>query len=178
MKTLAQILLVAVLVLSCTAPTFAQEQLWKELQSKVGMLYQQGRYSEAAKVAQEALTVAEKTFGPNHHYTATSIDNLGAVYRDQGKYTEAEPLHKRALAIREKAFGPDHPAVAFSLNNLAMLWKSQGKYAEAEPLYKRSLKIVKKAFGPKHPYVATALKNLAVLYDFFSTVGGRNCPGL
>jgi len=71
---LAQIFLLVVLVLSCTVSTFAQEKLWKELTSKGAMLYQQGRYSEAAEVAEEALAVAEKTFGPDHPDVAASLN--------------------------------------------------------------------------------------------------------
>jgi tetratricopeptide (TPR) repeat protein len=133
MRTSAQIVLLVVLVLLCTVSTFAQEDLWKELIGKAGMLYQQGRYSEAAKVAEEALTVAEKTFGPNHPSVAISLSYLAMLHHAQGKYAEAEPLYKRALGIVEKALGPEHPHVATSLNNLALVYKAQGKYTEAEP---------------------------------------------
>lgn len=98
MRTPAKIILVVALVLSCFVSAYAQETLWKELTTKVKMLYQQGQYSEAAKVAQEALTVAQKTFGPNHPYMATSLNNLAALYQAQGRYAGAEPLCKRALS--------------------------------------------------------------------------------
>jgi tetratricopeptide (TPR) repeat protein len=141
MRAAAKIVLLAVLILSCTVSTFAQEKLWDELCSKVGMLYQQGRYSEAAKLAQQALTVAEKTFGPNHPYMATSLNNLARLYQDQGKYAEAEPLYKRSLKIAEKALGPDHPQVATVYENLAGLYKKIGKEDEAEKLEARARKI-------------------------------------
>ncbi|NIM03297.1 tetratricopeptide repeat-containing protein, partial [bacterium] len=76
MRTSAQIFLLVVLVLSCTVTTFSQQTLWKELNSEVSMLYQGQRYSEAAKLAQEALSVAENRFGPNHLHVATSLNNL------------------------------------------------------------------------------------------------------
>jgi len=116
-------------------------------------------------LAEEALTVAENTSGPNHPTVATSLNNLAALYQAHGKYAQAEPLHKRALRIREKAFGPEHPKVGQSLKNLAELYRAQGRYAEAEPLYKRALAINEKAFGRNHPEVATNLNNLALLYD-------------
>ena len=141
MRTPAQILLVALLVLSFAASTCAQEALWEELIDKAGMLYQQGRYSEAAKVAEEALTVAEKTFGPNHPAVVTSLNNLAELYRAQGKYAEAEPLFKRALKINEKALGPDHPHVAAVCENMAELYKKIGKEDEAERLEQRARRI-------------------------------------
>ena len=43
-------------------PSKASEASWNELNDKAFKLYQQGRYSEAVKIAADALTVAEKTF--------------------------------------------------------------------------------------------------------------------
>ena len=162
MRTSAQIVLLVVLVLSYSVSIFSQEALWKELYVKTATLYQQGRYSEAARVAEEALTVAEKTFGPNHLLVAKSLENLAGLYRAQGKYSEAEPLYKRTLKILEEALGPDHPYVAISLNNLALFYRAQGKYTDAEPLYKQSLAIAEKALGKKRPDVVTSLNNLAM----------------
>ncbi|MHC4457694.1 MAG: tetratricopeptide repeat protein, partial [Planctomycetota bacterium] len=107
MKTLSKALLIVLLITPFSMAANAQQELWEQLSSKVVKLYQQGRYAEAAKVAEEALTVAEKTFGLNHLNFATSLNNLAELYRAQGKYAEAEPLYKRSLKIREKALGPE-----------------------------------------------------------------------
>ncbi len=158
-----KVVLIMVLVASFTLPTYAQEVLWKELNDKATLLYQQGRYSEAVSVAEEALKVAEETFGPGHN-VATSLNILATLYQTQGKYVEAEPLYKQAISIFEKTLGRDHPNVAHLLNNLASIYQDQGKYAEAEPLYKRSLEVIKKALGKDHPDVAAVLENIAELY--------------
>ena len=112
LKTIPFILLVFILL---SVPAQTQESLWNELNAKVVALYQQGRYSEAAKVAEEALKVAEKTFGTDHPNAVLSVFALGRIYHAQGKYTESEPLYKQSLKIWEKALGPDHPDVAASL---------------------------------------------------------------
>jgi len=119
----------------------AQEALLRELYNKSGVLYQQGQYSEAAKVAEEALTVSEKTFGSNHPYVAVSLNNLALVYQSQGKYAEAESNHKRSLKIREKALGKDHPQVAATCENMAELCKQIGKGDEAGRLEARARRI-------------------------------------
>jgi len=142
-----------------------QQTRWEELNARFEDLYGQGKYAEATSVAQEALRVAEATFGPEHPGLARSLNNLAALYKEQGKYAEAEPLHQRALRMWEKALGPEHPDVALSLSNLAVLYYSQGRYAEAEPLFQRALRIREKALGPEHPDVAASLNNLAELYD-------------
>lgn len=138
MKVLAKILLTVILGISFVVPTYAQEILWDELNTKVITLHQQGRYSEAATVAEEALKVAEETFGADHPDVAQSLNNLAALYQDQGKYAQAEPLYKRALAIMEKALGPDHPDVATVLENLSKLYKEIGNKDEAKRLEKRA----------------------------------------
>jgi len=105
MKTLVRVGLMTMLATSFALAAYAQETLWDELNAKASTLYQQGQYSEAAKVAEEAWEVAENTFGPDHPNVATSLNNLAVLYKAQGKYAQAEPLYKRALAIREKPWG-------------------------------------------------------------------------
>jgi len=134
------------------------------LYTEVMRLYQQGRYEEAIPLAERALAIQEKAFGPEHLEIATSLNNLAALYWTRGNYARAEPLYKRALAIQEKVFGPEHPAVAESLNNLGVLYWSQGDHARAEPLYKRALAIREKILGLEHPDVGQSLNNLALLY--------------
>src|SRR6266852_1420983 len=153
-----------VLVLALAAPVAAQESRWKELNAQVLDYLRQGKYTEGTPVAQEAVRVAEATFGPAHDNVAIALNNLAALYKAQGKYAEAEPLYRRSLAILEKARGPEHPYVAQPLNNLGLLYQAQGKYAKAEPLYKRVLAIEEKTLGSEHPLVATALNSLAGLY--------------
>jgi Flp pilus assembly protein TadD len=90
--------------------------------------------------------------------TATSLNNLAALYESQGKYAQAEPLYVRALAIYEQQLGAEHPGTATSLNNLATLYRVQGKYAQAEPLA-----ICEKSLGQDHPSTQTVRQNYAFL---------------
>ena len=143
----------------------AQEGRWRELVKQANELRAEGKYGEAVPVAEEAVRVAEKTFGGGHPALAMSLNLLGAIYDDEGKYAEAEPLFKRGLAIREKALGPDNPDVAKSLNSLAFVYYHEGRYAEAEPLFKRALAIREKALGPENEEVAVTLNMLASVYQ-------------
>jgi tetratricopeptide (TPR) repeat protein len=146
-------------------PLAAQQARWNELNAQALQLYKQGKYTEAIPVEQEALRVAEATFGEEHVTAGASAYLLAVLYDKQGQYTEAEPFYKRAITIYEKSLGPDHPTVATALSDLGKLSKEQGRYAEAEPLYKRALDIREKTLGPDHPTVAASLNNLAALYD-------------
>ncbi len=122
------ILIVAFLILALlvATPAWAQEARWKELDAQVDQLQKQGKNNEALPVSEEALHVAEATFGAAHPNTATALSKLGVTYSALGKYAEAEPLVNRSLEMREKALGPDHPDVAESLHNLAKLYAGPG----------------------------------------------------
>jgi CHAT domain-containing protein/tetratricopeptide (TPR) repeat protein len=134
------------------------------LRTQVSQLYSQGKYAEAAPIAERYVALARQKHGDTHTEYATAIAWLANVYRGQGLYPEAEPLYKRVLAIIQDALGPDHPEVAGGLNNLAELYSDQGRYAEAEPLYKRALTIAEKALGPEHLLVGTTVSSLAALF--------------
>ncbi len=94
-------------------------------------------YPEAEKQWSAALKEAEG-FGPQDPRLATTLNNLGEVYRAQAKYAEAEPLYMRAMAIYEKTLGPEHPDVAQSLENYAALLRKTGRDDEAVKLEARA----------------------------------------
>jgi len=90
----------------CPVLALAQPKTWEDYMAAGKSAYQQGRYTEAQKLFEAALKVAEG-FGPRDPSLARSLDDLATVYYAQGKYTEAEPLRQRALAIWEKVLGPE-----------------------------------------------------------------------
>ena len=76
------------------------------LNRRVLELYQAGKYQQAMPIARQLLEICEKTLGPKHPDTATSLNDLAELYRAMGGFPKAEPLYRRALAIHEKALGP------------------------------------------------------------------------
>src|SRR5262249_32158308 len=113
---------------------------------------------------QRALRITEHALGSDDPDTATSLLNLGVLYRYMGDYAKAEPLHLRALSIREQALGRDHPHVAGALNNLAALYRARCEYAKAEPCYLRAVKIREKV-SDTSPDTASTLMSLGALHD-------------
>ena len=112
--------------------------------------------AEAEPLMRRALSIDEKSFGPEHPNVAIRLNNLAQLLQDTNRLAEAEPLMRRALAIDEKSLGPEHPNVARDLNNLAQLLQATNRLAEAEPLMRRALAIDEKSLGPEHPSVAIA----------------------
>ena len=62
MKLLVNTLLLALAGISLTMAGCGPSEDFKELNRKTAELYSQGRYAEAAEVAEKALEVAEKKF--------------------------------------------------------------------------------------------------------------------
>ncbi|MGB5896605.1 MAG: tetratricopeptide repeat protein, partial [Geitlerinemataceae cyanobacterium] len=113
----------------------------EQLNQQVMQLYQQGQYTEAIPLAEQALAIWEKVLGAEHPDVATSLNNLAMLYQAMGNYSGAEPLYQRSLAIREKVLGAEHPDVATSLNDLALLYRAQGNIPLATELLTRGTNI-------------------------------------
>src|SRR5271166_1764485 len=158
------LLALGVWILACPASQSDDDE-FTSLDQQVQTLFKQGKYQEAIPLAEKAVELAKRVYGPQHPNTATSLTNLGGLYKVIGEYAKAEPLLQEALRIRQKVLGPEHPATAGSLNNLALLYQAMGEYAKAEPLYQEALRICKKVRGPEHPDTAGSLNNLALLYQ-------------
>ena len=81
----------------------------------------------------------EHALGEDSIAVATSLKNLGLLYRDEGRYADAELSYKRALALREKLLGPDHPFTGALLNDLAESYYLDNRYPDALAVVKRAV---------------------------------------
>lgn len=136
------------------------ELRWKELMRKIDRLQDEGKYADAVPIAEEAIKVAESSFGLTHVNVATSLDKLALLFFALNKYSEAETLARWALDVKEKSLDPDHPDVANSLLSVASYCRHSNKAAEAEPFLRRALIIKEKSLGPMGPQVAATMECL------------------
>ena len=83
------------------------------LDQQVFQLFQAGDYEQSAKLANQALTVAEQRYGPGHPTVAVQLRFLAQALTAAGRNEGAEQIIRRAVAIDEKVFGPEAPATAF-----------------------------------------------------------------
>lgn len=136
----------------------------ERLKQRLLQSYQAGQPQQALLLAEQTLTYAEQTLGPEHPQTLASLNNLAALYQDQDRYREAEPLLQRALAARSRVMGADHPTTRQSAADLAVLYSGQGRYAEAEPLLQQMVAADQQRLGPDHLSTLMSLNTLALLY--------------
>jgi serine/threonine-protein kinase len=131
------------------------------LQALSTNLRRQGRLAEAIAADKDALSVAERSFGPDHHTTGYAMIHLADHVADiEQDHAAAERLYRRGLEVMTRHFGDDSTRLLHGLNSLARLLGSRGD-DEAEIHYRRALGISQSATGPEHPRVADQLAKLA-----------------
>lgn len=165
-RAIARIVVLATLV--AVGPVTARAQNANDpaaLNLQALEFHRQGKYKQAAELAEKALALAERTRGAEHPHTLIYVNNLGFMYKAQGRYEAAEALYRRALDANERTLGAEHPETLNNVNNLAALYEAQGRYTEAEPLYKRALAGRERALGAEHPNTLGSINNLAGLYQ-------------
>lgn len=133
LRRISVALIQGLLVASLAIHLSAQQDDWQSVSARVASLYQHGQYSQALPLAQQALQIAQASWGPEHAKVATSLHNLGDVERALGKSAEAESAYLQELAICKKLSGPESAPVASALNDLAVLYQDQNEYAKSEP---------------------------------------------
>lgn len=123
-------------------------------------LFRRADYASAHAYLERSVRIAKVVFGENHPNVATSIVNLGNVYRGTGNLTAARMCYELALEIDEATFGPNHPEVATDVNNLGGVYKLMGELHAARESYQRALEIDQASLAPDHPNIARDVNNL------------------
>src|SRR5260370_41599041 len=126
----------------------------------------QGNLKEAGKLMVRAVSIWEKTLGPDHPSVALGFTNLAAISFARHKYKEAVEYDRRALAVSESHLPADHPQVIGVLNNLGAALFAIHQYEEAEALLERAIALSEKARDPNYAFQPDGLKNLADVYRF------------
>ncbi|MCP4523641.1 MAG: tetratricopeptide repeat protein, partial [Candidatus Gracilibacteria bacterium] len=79
------------------------------------------QYDKALDNYEKALKIKLKTLGENNPYTATSYNNIGAVYQSKAQYDKALENYEKALIILKNTLGVNHPYVRIVKNNIKKL---------------------------------------------------------
>ena len=142
----------------------SQDSRWYQVSEQVVQLQQQGKISEAIPLAQQAVQLAESTYGPSDRHLGLSLNVLGVLLTDQEKFADAEASLQRALGIMNKVSGAESRDSASVLGNLGNLYRVEARYSDAEKLTQQALQIQEKVSGPDDRSVAVDASNLALIY--------------
>ena len=124
-----------------------------------GLLRDRGRFKEARVLLERALTVREKTLGPDHLEVARSLASLGVLLRNVGDFGPAAGMLERALSIRKETLGSEHLDVARTLASLAILRELSGQHGQADACYTEAVDIWHAAAHQDHPGLAILLRD-------------------
>jgi tetratricopeptide (TPR) repeat protein len=105
-----------------------------KLDQQVLQLLQAGDYEQSAKIAEQALAIAEQRYNADQPTVALQLTLLAQALTAAGRNEEAERAIRRALAIDEKAIGPEAPPTAFAFKIFLsvlvnMSWKDEAPKA-------------------------------------------------
>jgi serine/threonine protein kinase/tetratricopeptide (TPR) repeat protein len=138
-----------------------QPEVEVEVRHTIGVTYLRlGHYDRAEDMLKSALTVARKTYPPDHSELAAPLTSLAVLLHERGKLDEAEALYREALEIRQKHFGPEDEGAASILSNLGIVLQDKGDYEAAEVIFREILDIDRKLLGDDDLNVAIDLNNL------------------
>jgi tetratricopeptide (TPR) repeat protein len=126
--------------------------------------YIQGKLPDAESLLRKSLAVAQKRYGPDHHYAADEMLMLVVVLEQENKFDEAERLARQCLAIHRKTLGPGHPHFDQALQLMAALLNNEGKTKEAADAYRELLDVRRKQSGDDHARVAEIVTALARIF--------------
>jgi tetratricopeptide (TPR) repeat protein len=146
------------------SPALAGDDL-DDLTRQFNQFYREGRFQEAARVGERALSVAEKSYGPEHLKVAEVLDALGVTYNSLKDYKKALSYIERALAIYKRTPGEQSKEMVHALNTLAMNYDAQEKFVEAQDTYEKALGIAEKVLPPNDEMRATLYNNRGQLFS-------------
>ena len=118
----------------------------------VGLFFEQDKSK-----ARKGLEIYLKVLGPDHPSTATSYNNIGAVYKNQGDYEKALAEYRKGLEIQLKVLGHNHPSTAGTYYNIAWAYDAKDDLNNALPNFQTSFDVYSKIFGPDHSMTIKAL---------------------
>ena len=119
------------------------------------------RYDQAAELLGRALTIRREG-GDGPLELATTLANLGTLYRYQGDLESAEQHLSEALELRRRHLPSPHVDVAITLDALGVVLANQGRYAEGYQFLEEALSLYRDVLTGPDIRVAATLNNMAV----------------
>ncbi len=111
---------------------------WRALIDQSDQFYQQGRFDQAALVAEKALRYAEKLPPLDFRIPAT-MHALGFLYQQQARYSEAANLYLHAVRLWEQMGPEQKDNLELSLNCLTATYLQEREFRAARKLIEQHL---------------------------------------
>ena len=124
-----------------------------------------GKFTEARKLLEKALSLDIADFGEEHPWTIDKQISLAQVYEKLGFFNLAKDLYEQSLAVSVKMYGNDHPDLAVLKGNLGVTYHRLGEYEKARELLEEALALTTQYHGSNDTGGLSVEKsNLALVY--------------
>ena len=151
-------------VLAQSLLRFGEEQQYEKAKSLAHNLmgtsnYLKADYPKALEYYQRSLKISEEI--GDKPGSASTISNIGIIYKNQGNYSKALDYYQRSLKIQEEI--GDTRGSAATIGNIGNIYQALGDYPIALDYFQRSLKIVEE-IGDKQ-VSANTIGNIGIIYE-------------
>jgi len=156
--------LVALVICAINPPASSADAIaWAKYTKEGSEAFQLAKYGQAEKLFKLALREA-LPFGDHDARLATSLTNLGVLYKAHGQEAKALPIFERAVQIQQNALGANNIEVISSIARLCQVYISRGEWTKANNLCAR---VSSYAEGSMHDHVqlTNAFKTLSSYYQ-------------
>ena len=135
-------------------------------QNTLGLVYrEEKKYAEAAKAFESALTMLERSYGPESLDVANIDFNIASALIGDGKYEAALPHIQHSRSIFQKVLGAQSLKAAAAYCLLGEAYRNMSRFDEAEKPLKQCADMREAADGVESPDLADALYNLGLVYE-------------
>ena len=133
--------------LGAAIPGESIEKLEERLRRLAMAQDQTGRFSDALKTFEQAVSLREKRYGAGHVETGNLLAEVGRICRARGFHDQAQGYLKRALRIHEGQFGEDSVEALDDVQQLAGTLEDLGDLDGAAAQYERTLGLKLRQLG-------------------------------
>lgn len=126
--------------------------------------YQNQQFDQAVADARQAVSLAEKSFGPEHPNTTTALYTLAQLYQFLGRYQKSESAYLKLLDYYKQSFAVGELDKAIVREGLASVYTAWGRYRQAEDQLIQVLEKKRSLLGNDSAEVTRTMASLAELY--------------
>src|SRR5947207_12547158 len=137
------------------------QKLWGILNDKLDVLRASNRLPEAIRVAETALTLAQRAFKPGDPNYTLSLEKIGQLHDQAGDRAAAKSYLVKAHGFLEKAEPLDEHALFRSARRLGFLCDNLGETDAALEYYEAAFKLGSKLEDIPYSDLGTMLNNIA-----------------
>lgn len=137
----------------------------RKLRTTAARFETEGRFEDARRLLEQALTFTEAVRGPDDAQVASVAAQLAVVYRKLPDSAKSELYFKRAISIMDRTLGEEHPTPARARSQLALLYHREGERLKAEAVLRQAIGVIEETLGSDHPWFVNCLATLGNLHD-------------